>query len=324
MLKILPGLVIVALLALTAEWLGRWTNILGVASWCIFLGAGLRFWPQPVPFILKGGRWAEKYFLQAAIVLMGLQISLDQIKQMWLPMLLFLAVSLCLMAFSALPLPKLFDGVDRKTRWLLAAGESVCGSAAIAALSGPTRARSEDAVASILIVNLFSTLGLILLPVLLSSAHSSSMDSAWWTGGYLQSAGHALAAGFSMGEESGLWATAFKMERILLLVPLLWISRMVFSTDRKHNKEPRVLPAFIWIFLAVLLLNHFWPMSEQWKARLHFADQKLIHMALCAIGLNIDVRSLFRSIPPVLGFGLMLTLLHLLLLFFGRIIWTVH
>ena len=30
----------------------------------------------------KGGRWAEKYFLQAAIVLMGLQISLDQIKQM--------------------------------------------------------------------------------------------------------------------------------------------------------------------------------------------------------------------------------------------------
>ena len=65
-------------------------------------------------------------------------------------------------------------------------------------------------------------------------------------------------------------------------------------------------------------------MSEQWKARLHFADQKLIHMALCAIGLNIDVRSLFRSIPPVLGFGLMLTLLHLLLLFFGRIIWTVH
>jgi uncharacterized integral membrane protein (TIGR00698 family) len=271
-----------------------------------------------------GSKWAEKYFLQAAIALMGLQISLGQIREMWLPALLFSAVALCLMLLASVPFPKVFDGVDRKTRWLLAAGESVCGSAAIAALSGPTRAASKDAAASILVVNLLSTLGLVLIPLLLSSVDSSSMDSAWWTGGYLQSAGHALAAGFSMGEESGLWATAFKMERILLLIPLLWMSRMVFSNESVQSQGPNVLPAFIWIFLAVLILNHFWPMPKPWKANFHFADQKLIHMALCAIGLNIDLRSLFRSMPSLLGFGLLLTAVHLILLFLGRLIWTVH
>ena len=320
----LPGLVVVALLALAAEWLDRWTGILGTASWCILLGASLSLWPKSMNVFRPGSKWAEKYFLQAAIALMGLQISLGQIREMWLPALLFFAVALCLMLLTSVPLPKAFDSLDRKTRWLLAAGESVCGSAAIAALSGPTRAASKDAAASILVVNLLSTLGLILIPVLLSSLDSSSMDSAWWTGGYLQSAGHALAAGFSMGEESGLWATAFKMERILLLVPLLWMSRMAFSNERIQDKRPNVLPAFIWIFLAVLFLNHFWPVPETWKASFHFADQKLIHMALCAIGLNIDLRSLFRSMPPLLGFGLLLTAVHLILLFFGRLIWTVH
>jgi uncharacterized integral membrane protein (TIGR00698 family) len=320
----LPGLVVVALLALAAEWLDRWTGILGTASWCIILGASLSIWPRPMHVFRIGSKWAEKFYLQAAIALMGLQISLGQIREMWLPALLFLAVALCLMLLASVPLPKVFDGVDRKTRWLLAAGESVCGSAAIAALSGPTRATSKDAAASILVVNLLSTLGLILIPLLLSSVDSSSMDSAWWTGGYLQSAGHALAAGFSMGEESGLWATAFKMERILLLVPLLWMSRMVFSNEKVQSQGPNALPAFIWIFLAVLILNHFWPMPRPWKANFHFADQKLIHMALCAIGLNIDLRSLFRSMPPLLGFGLLLTAVHLILLFFGRLIWTIY
>ena len=320
----LPGLVVVALLALAAEWLDRWTGILGTASWCIILGASLSIWPRPMHVFRIGSKWAEKYFLQAAIALMGLQISLGHIREMWLPALLFSAVALCLMLLASVPFPKVFDGVDRKTRWLLAAGESVCGSAAIAALSGPTRATSKDAAASILVVNLLSTLGLILIPLLLSSVDSSSMDSAWWTGGYLQSAGHALAAGFSMGEESGLWATAFKMERILLLVPLLWMSRMVFSNEKVQSQGPNALPAFIWIFLAVLILNHFWPMPRPWKANFHFADQKLIHIALCAIGLNIDLRSLFRSMPPLLGFGLLLTAVHLILLFFGRLIWTVH
>ena len=320
----LPGLVVVALLALAAEWLDRWTGILGTASWCIILGASLSIWPRPMHVFRIGSKWAEKYFLQAAIALMGLQISLGQIREMWLPALLFSAVALCLMLLASVPFPKVFDGVDRKTRWLLAAGESVCGSAAIAALSGPTRAASKDTAASILVVNLLSTLGLILIPLLLSSVDSSSIDSAWWTGGYLQSAGHALAAGFSMGEESGLWATAFKMERILLLVPLLWMSRMVFSNEKVQSQGPNALPAFIWIFLAVLILNHFWPMPRPWKANFHFADQKLIHIALCAIGLNIDLRSLFRSMPPLLGFGLLLTAVHLILLFFGRLIWTVH
>ena len=320
----LPGLVVVALLALAAEWLDRWTGILGTASWCIILGASMSIWPGPMNVFRIGSKWAEKYFLQAAIALMGLQISLGQIREIWLPALLFLAVAMGLMLLAYVPFPKVFNGVDRKTKWLLAAGESVCGSAAIAALSGPTRAASKDAAASILVVNLLSTLGLILIPLLLASVDSSSMDSAWWTGGYLQSAGHALAAGFSMGEESGLWATAFKMERILLLVPLLWMSRMVFSNEKVQSQGPNVLPAFIWIFLAVLILNHFWPMPETWKANFHFVDQKLIHMALCAIGLNIDLRSLFRSMPPLLGFGLLLTAVHMILLFFGRLIWTVH
>lgn len=320
----LPGLVVVALLALAAEWLNRWTGILGTASWSILLGASLSIWPRPRNVFRLASKWAEKFFLQAAIALMGLQISLNQIGEMWRPALIFFAVAFCLMLVASVPLPKVFEGVDRKTRWLMAAGESVCGSAAIAALSGPTRAPSKDAAACILVLNLLSTLGLIFIPLLLSFVDSSSMDSAWWTGGYLQSAGHALAAGFSIGEESGLWATAFKMERILLLVPLLWMSRMIFSNERIQNKRPNVLPAFIWIFLAVLFLNHFWKIPEPWMVNFHFADQKLIHMALCAIGLNIDLRSLFRYMPTLLGFGLLLTILHLILLFFGRLIWTVH
>lgn len=322
--KMLPGLVVVAALALAAEWLNRWTGVLGTASWCILLGAAFSIWPKPLNTLRIGSKWAEKYLLQVAIALMGLQVSLGDINEMRLQLGILLAITLGLMLVAFIPWPKAFRQVDRNTRWLLAAGESVCGSAAIAALSGPSRVRSENTAASILVVNLLSTAGLIFIPLILSAVRASPMDSAWWTGGYLQSAGHALAAGFSMGEESGLWATTLKMGRILLLLPLVLLSRILFSGRSEQSERSSALPAFLWFFLAVMLMNHFAPLPEPWKVQVLAADKKLIHMALCAIGLNIDLRSLFSSMPTLLGLGLLLTLLHLILLLAGWLIWTAN
>ncbi len=316
MKNVLAGLLAAIGIAFTARWLAHFTPWMGSASWAIITGLLLGNVQVLRPYLESGSKWTEKNVLQWAVALLGLQVSfasIGQVGQLFIGLLLITAL---LLASARWLLPALGLQGEQRLFWLMGSGEAVCGSAAIASVSGSIGCKAESTGAAVLVINLFSTLGLIGIPLLLAPFEPDAQTAAWWTGGYLQSAGHAIAAGFALGEESGTLATTLKLSRVALLLPLVLLSRWLFTNRLDSSVERKklgsVLPYFLWVFVALVLLSNLIELPKDVQLPLEKLNGYMLTTALAAIGMNIRLGSLRKSGGPALKAGLVLTFIHLL------------
>lgn len=320
----LSGVIVAILLAFAAKSLSGFTPWLGSASLAIILGILLASITRFRSFLSIGSKWTEKNVLQWAVALLGLQISFASISEVGGLFLGLVAITIIILvsAFWLLPILKIKGTTD--LFWLLGSGEAVCGSAAIASVSGSINSKSESIAASVLVINIFSTIGLIIIPIILTALKVDGLQSAWWTGGYLQSAGHAIAAGFTMGDESGTMATTLKMSRVALLLPLIFVSQMIFKKKDEANPNRKTkanLPGFLWAFVAFVIVSNSIDFPAEILSFTTKATHYLLLTALAAIGLNIRLNTLRQSGKSALLAGSVLTGIHLLTMFILWILW---
>lgn len=316
MKKLSAGVLAAIVIAFIAYRLAEYTPWIGKASWAIIIGLLLSNWPSLRPFLEKGSKWTEKNVLQWAVALLGLQVSFASIAQVGNLFIGLVVMAALLLASARWLLPALGLQGQQRLFWLMGSGEAVCGSAAIASVSGSIGCKSESTGAAVLVINLLSTLGLIGLPLLLAPLQLEPEAAAWWTGGYLQSAGHAIAAGFALGEESGTLATTLKLSRVALLLPLVLVSRWLYTSQLEAGVERKklgaVLPHFLWVFVALVLLSNFVELPLVVLSPIEKVNGFMLTIALAAIGMNIRLISLRESGGPALKAGLLLTFIHLL------------
>lgn len=323
MKKRAPGIAISVLLAFIAAILADFVSAMGTASWAIVLGLVVGQFSIFREHTLPGSKWSEKYILQTAVVLLGAQISLAVMSEVLIPLLGFILTGIILLLLAFFVLPQLLGKDSKQLYWLIAGGETVCGSAAVAAVSSSINSKSEDTAGAIIGVNLFSTIGLFVIPNILDNLNTGHFEDAIWTGGYLQSAGHAIAAGFALGDETGLLSTTFKLSRILLLVPMVVISGIAFRSDNKvgNTKSKVSLPTFLWLFILVVLIFNILKVPVNLQDAINQLDKFLISVALAAIGLNINLKSLVKSSGKAIPATVILTTVHLLVLFILLNVW---
>ncbi len=109
----------------------------------VLIGMVLRYlYPQPSRF-LPGIGFAGRHILRFAIVLLGLQLSTTQILAIGLE---GIVIVVCVVAttFIAIAWMGALLSVDPRLAGLLAAGTSICGASAVAALSTANQASEED------------------------------------------------------------------------------------------------------------------------------------------------------------------------------------
>ncbi len=317
-----PGLLLSLAVSILAIYTDKWLGWLGTAGWAIGIGLLLSKWANH-RLLNPGLAYAEKNILQLAIALLGAQLAMTQIHQIGQWLLPLLITTLFLWALGAWILPKW--GISAKMAWLLASGEAVCGSAAIGSVNGVIKAKPEETGLAIVLVNLFSTLGLFLIPLALLTFDFDPSTSAWFTGAYLQSAGHAIAAGGIMGEEVLPMATALKMARIAFLIPLLLISQFLFKrTDSTSPKTRWQLPAFLYVFIALALLFNTIPAIQPLKAPIEMASKYSLHWALAALGMRIQLKGIAKTGLAGLKAGFILAIFHLLLMVLLWALWPNH
>ncbi len=309
------GLILSLLLTLLSYGANSLFPILGGAGWAIVIG--LVFSPVLSRFksISPSVKWIEKNILQAAIALMGTQLLWVQVLESKYYFAFLAIVGVILMYLGLKILPKF--GISKELSWFLAGGEAVCGSAAIGAASGLTKAKSSEIALAILLVNGLSTIALFTTPILLNSLTLESEWNAWFTGGYIQSAGHAIAASFGVDETTGILGTAFKMGRIFLLIPLMLATRLIFKVDGADNKARSIqLPWFLYAFLLGFLSFNFIPAFYDLRDYTKYVGDFLLNWALVAIGLHISLKGMMTQGKSAVVAASLLTLFHLALLLF--------
>lgn len=308
-----PGLILAAAVGAVGYALGVQWRQFGAVTFAIAVGFLVGNALPRSARTAPGLKLAEKKVLAVAIALLGLRLDLGALQALGgraallVSGLATLTIALGLLASRA--------GLGRRSlTGLVAVGTAICGSSAIAACTPALGDddHPEDMGVAIGVVNLLGTLGIALVPAICVTLKLDERASALVVGGGLQAVGHVVAAGMSLGSEVGEAATAVKMGRVALLIPVVIALTLLFppqakrdgSAERKRFSLP--LPGYLLGFLGLALAAQLGWIPDLVMRWAKPVTKGLLVWAMAAIGLRIDLKSLLKAGTGALVVGALL------------------
>lgn len=251
--------------------------------------------------------------LEIAVVLFAFGINYTHMAELgWQR---FLAIVLVVFAVLLLTvyLSKKFN-CPSSVGWLVGFGTAICGSSAIAALAPSVAKNKEDVGVAMAVVNLYGTLGMLVLPLVAAGLSLSNEDISMLLGGTLHAVGNVAGAGYAMSQDIGDQSLTIKLARVALLTPGLIFFN--FITQRKAGKSIQsyfVLPWYLWGFLIITILVSVIHLPAEVIKFFSEAGKYLLTLAMVAIGLKVSFASLLQSGKRGLMFGLIIFLVQVVL-----------
>lgn len=208
------------------------------------------------------------------------------------------------------------------TGWLVGFGTAICGSSAIAALAPRVARNNEDVGIAMAVVNLFGSLGMVVLPLVLAGRGLTDAQLGLLIGGTLHSVGNVVGAGYALSDGVGEAATTIKLARVALLSPsLILFNYLVHRHEARNWREHMRLPWYLWGFLGITLLGSVVALPAALLDAMGTAGKLALTIALAAIGLKVGFRELLTSGRKGLGFGLLVFVLQVALV--AALLWAV-
>lgn len=307
----LLGIVLALIIMIIAKFLSGYLPTLGTALLALILGILVRQVLADFSPFSSGVAWTEKYILETAIVFIGFGFEISKFQEIGISTLALIFGSIILIILLALLLQKFFGKEDGKLFWLLGAGSSICGSSAIGATAPLIQAKEEETGVSLAVINLLGLLGMILLPLIAVGLTFSNLETGIFLGGILQSVGHVLGSAFAINPEVGQFATVVKMGRVAFLVPFLLIVYFLFR--KKSDGTKLKFPLFILFFLVAVLVSQTEIFSGDTLKFLSKSGDTLLNIGMAAIGLKINIKSLWKISGKALIGGTIIFIFQIIL-----------
>lgn len=258
--ELLPGLLLIASVAVTAQFLGNIVPLLTPLVLSIGIGAIIANIFR-LPTWAEGGVSKHSLLLETAIVLLGASLSLEAMITAG-PILV--ALVLTVVAFGLLLVTVLARTAKLNDRMgsLLAAGSSICGISAIAAVAPACDAEDTQIAHAAATILLFDAITLIVFPTIGRVLHLDAQFYGVWIGLSMFSTGPVAAAGFAHSAVAGEWATITKLARNALIgIVAVWYS-FRYTKQNVGEADPSVgriwtdFPKFLIGFFALALLTN--------------------------------------------------------------------
>ena len=315
--RLLPGLILAGGIAAAALWLGNEPAIakwgLGALTLAILAGMiiGNTLYPKIEPWCGSGVLFAKQSLLRLGIILYGFRLTFSQIAEVGFSGLLIDALTLCSTFALACWAGKHFFGLDRQTRWLIGAGSSICGAAAILATEPVVKADASKVTVAVATVVIFGTLAIFIYPLLYPLVEQWFTPETFgiYAGSTMHEVAQVVAAGHAISPETENAAVITKMLRVMMLAPfLIFLSMRVKALSADSDKQPGkiTLPWFALLFIVVAVFNSFNLLPENIVKALIFIDTLLLAMAMAALGLTTHVSALKKAGARPLLLALML------------------
>lgn len=307
----LLGFVLAVIIMIIAKFLSGYLPTLGTALLALILGISVRQILTSFSPFSSGVSWTEKYVLETAIVFIGFGFEMSKFKEIGISTLAIIFGSIILIILLALLLQKFFGKEDGKLFWLLGAGSAICGSSAIGATAPLIQAKEEETGVSLAVINLLGLLGMVLLPIIAVGLSFSNLESGIFLGGILQSVGHVVGSAFAINPEVGQFATVVKMGRVAFLVPFLLIVYFMFR--KKSDGTKLKFPLFILFFLVAVLVSQIGIFNSETVKFLSKSGDTLLNIGMTAIGLKINIKSLWKISGKAFLVGLIIFAVQILI-----------
>ena len=252
----------------------------------------------------RGYKFSESDLLSYSIVLLGATLSISTISEIGLNGVMFIVLQMTATIIGALYIGKKL-GFAQNFRFLMASGNAVCGSSAIAATAPVIDADDNDKGIAITIVNVTGIVLMFLLPLLGDILYKNdTLHTSAIIGGILQSMGQVVASGAMVNEGVKDLSTIFKIVRIIFLVVVVFVFGHL---KNKTNKEIAVeevedvknrkikVPWYVIGFFIMCGLFSVNIISSDLSALCKEVSKVLEIIALAAIGLRVNIRELIKQ-----------------------------
>jgi uncharacterized integral membrane protein (TIGR00698 family) len=172
---------------------------------------------------LDGHTTVTKSLLRIGVVMLGLRLPAQEILALGATGLVVVASTVAITYFATIRMGDWF-GLDKGLVTILAAGFSICGAAAIAALDDAVRAKERFVALAVAMVTVFGSIMIVAVPWLGSFIGLSSLQTAMWAGASIHEVAQVVAAASIVGPSALAIATTVKLGRVALLAPMYAIA----------------------------------------------------------------------------------------------------
>lgn len=246
--------------------------------------------------------FSGKRLLRAGIVLLGLQLSVQDIASLGAGMVVVLVAVVALGILSTLLIGS-WLGIGWGQRILIACGFSICGAAAVAATDGVVDAEEHEVATSIALVVLFGTLMIPVVPGLSALLGLGSNTAGLWAGSSIHEVAQVVAATGVIGGGALAVAVVAKLARVLMLAPVMALiavhrRRMIAAdADGAQVRLPPIVPLFIAGFAVMVATGSLVTIPTGIAEPLGQLQTGLLAAAMFALGCGVR-RSALRAVGP--------------------------
>jgi len=304
--RLLPGVLLCSAVTLAAILLQKaeeaafghpWLEALVLA---ILLGTAIRSLWQPGRQYDPGIGFSAKFLLEVAVLLLGLSVSYGALLAVGPGLLLGIAL-LVVLAIGVSYLVGRGLGLSHRLAILVGCGNSICGNSAIAAVAPVIGAEGKDVAASIAFTAVLGVVVVLALPLLVTIGGVTETQYGVVAGLTVYAVPQVLAATVPVGMVSAQLGMLVKLVRVLMLGPVVLLLSLVAAqgagsaTGGARPPLHRMVPWFVVGFLALAGLRSAGLVPEAVLAPAAVTANFLTVLAMAALGLGVDVRSVARA-----------------------------
>ncbi len=313
----LPGLFLVAVATAVGRAVGSAVPSASALVVGILLGVLWRSVAGERPRLAPGLSFARTWLLRAGVMLLGLQLAVSEVVRPAVVAVVLLSVAVTFAATW-----RLGRRLGPARALLLAAGVSICGASAVAAVNAVAGGDEEDVATAVTAVTVLGTLAVGVLPVVRWLCGLSGQDYGVLTGASVHEVGQVVAVGGAAGGLVLQVAVVVKLTRVVLLAPLVvglaayrrgLVPSLGGHAPAGAATRPPLVPWFVTGFVALVVVRALGVVPAPVVSLTTVATNLLLCAGMFALGAAVDLRAVVRTGGPSLavagaGSALLLTL----------------
>jgi len=251
-------------------------------------------------YLIHLERWGG-WFLKFGVTLLGFRINLEVFSIIGLDVIFIVGLSVFFSIIIGLLFARWLN-LSREEGLIGSVSVAVCGASAAMAMGSllnQTERNKQFLIATIAIVTLYSSAGLIIYPILLKWLSVDDFIVSVLIGGTIHDVAQVVAAGAMMGPEVADLSIIIKLYRVFLLFPIILITGLVLgmqSTGKSVAGVSNILPVYLYLFLVLVVLTSFGLVPSKITEVSTFISSFSLTLALVAVGLK-------TQLSKVIGLG---------------------
>lgn len=323
-MKLIPGLVLAAVLAVVATYLGDWigegllgytTSPVSAVLMAVFLGLVVRNTVGVPAYVEPGLRLCVKRLLRIGIALLGIRLSLLAVASIGLVAVPIVIACIAAALLLVMALARLLR-LPPRLGLLIAAGTSICGITAIVAVAPVIEADENETSYAVATIALFGMAALFAYPFLSHLIFADETQVGMFLGTAIHDTSQVVGAALAYQEQFQApqtldTAVVTKLVRnlsMIAVIPLIGLLRPR-APEGDAGDTPRggagVVPLFILGFLAMAVLRTVGDLADPafgflapvlWERGIALVQQGaeiLLLLAMAAVGLGTRLRDLY-------------------------------